>query len=109
MLNLAQPLKWFYYDFNLNYLGFFWEAIAPLESLGTAENVVEERRIPKSCATNKIKWFSLSAVVVENRDTWFSDDNGLTKELCADPQENEDEQPEINEPCCACDEAKYEV
>lgn len=50
-----------------------------------------------------------SAVVVENRETWFADDNGLTKELCADPQENEDEQPEINEPCCACDEAKYEV
>ena len=59
------------------------------------------------------RFFSLfhagSAVVVENRDTWFADDNGLTKELCADPQENEDEQPEINEPCCACDEAKYEV
>lgn len=53
--------------------------------------------------------FSRSAVVVENRELWFADDNGLTKELCADPQENEDEQPEINEPCCACDEAKYEV
>uniref|UniRef100_A0A0P6DCY0 Spondin-1 n=2 Tax=Daphnia magna TaxID=35525 RepID=A0A0P6DCY0_9CRUS len=50
-----------------------------------------------------------SAVVVENRELWFADDCGLTKELCADPQENEDEQPEINEPCCACDEAKYEV
>ena len=50
-----------------------------------------------------------SAMVVESRDLWFADDNGLTKELCADPQENEDEQPEINEPCCACDEAKYEV
>ncbi|EFX77761.1 hypothetical protein DAPPUDRAFT_321105 [Daphnia pulex] len=50
-----------------------------------------------------------SAVVLENRELWFADDNGLTKELCADPQENEDEQPEINEPCCACDEAKYEV
>lgn len=47
--------------------------------------------------------------MVENRELWFADDNGLTKELCADPQENEDEQPEINEPCCACDEAKYEV
>lgn len=54
-------------------------------------------------------FFQRSAVVVENRETWFADDNGLTKELCADPQENEDEQPEINEPCCACDEAKYEV
>ena len=48
-------------------------------------------------------------MVMESRDLWFADDNGLTKELCADPQENEDEQPEINEPCCACDEAKYEV
>lgn len=51
----------------------------------------------------------ISGVVVESRELWFADDNGLTKELCADPQENEDEQPEINEPCCACDEAKYEV
>jgi len=49
------------------------------------------------------------AMVVENRDVWFADDGGLTKELCEEQQENEDEQPEINEPCCACDEAKYEV
>jgi len=49
------------------------------------------------------------AMVVENRDVWFVDDGGLTKELCEEQQENEDEQPEINEPCCACDEAKYEV
>ena len=48
-------------------------------------------------------------MVVENRDVWFADDGGLTKELCEEQQENEDEQPEINEPCCACDEAKYEV
>ena len=48
-------------------------------------------------------------MVVENRDVWFADDGGLTKELCEEQRENEDEQPEINEPCCACDEAKYEV
>ena len=60
-------------------------------------------------SNNVIDFFGCSAVVLENRDLWFADDNGLTKELCADPQENEDEQPEINEPCCACDEAKYEV
>ena len=49
------------------------------------------------------------AMVVENRDVWFEDDGGLTKELCEDQQDNDDEQPEVNEPCCACDEAKYEV
>ena len=48
-------------------------------------------------------------MVVENRDVWFADDGALTKELCEEQQDNEDEQPEINEPCCACDEAKYEV
>ena len=49
------------------------------------------------------------AMVVESRDVWFEGDGALTKELCEELQENDDEQPEINEPCCACDEAKYEV
>ena len=48
-------------------------------------------------------------MVIESRDVWYADDGGLTKELCEEKQESHDEQPEIVEPCCACDEAKYEV
>lgn len=48
-------------------------------------------------------------MVAESRDVWFEGDGALTKELCEEQQENDDEQPEIHEPCCACDEAKYEV
>lgn len=37
------------------------------------------------------------------------DDGGLTKVLCEEEIESFDDQPEILEECCACDEAKYEV
>ena len=37
------------------------------------------------------------------------EDGGLSKILCEEESENQDEQPEIIEDCCACDEAKYEV
>lgn len=37
------------------------------------------------------------------------DDGGLTKTLCEEQTESLDEQPEVLEECCACDEAKYEV
>ena len=43
------------------------------------------------------------------RDEWYMDDGDLTKELCEEVQENPDEQREVVETCCACDEAKYEV
>ncbi|XP_050689766.1 spondin-1-like isoform X1 [Eriocheir sinensis] len=49
------------------------------------------------------------ATVVENRDVWYMDDGGLTKELCEEVQESPDVQPPIVSQCCACDEAKYEV
>ncbi|XP_064488880.1 spondin-1-like isoform X2 [Ornithodoros turicata] len=49
------------------------------------------------------------ATVVENRDAWYMDEGELTKELCQEEQENEDEQPEVLDECCACDEAKYEM
>lgn len=45
------------------------------------------------------------ATVIEHRELWYMDDGGLSKELC----EEETEQPEIIEECCACEEAKYEV
>ncbi len=49
------------------------------------------------------------ATVVERKDMWYMDDGGLTKVLCEEESESHDEQPEIIEECCACDEAKYEV
>ena len=33
----------------------------------------------------------------------------MTKVFCEEEAENQDEQPEVIEECCACDEAKYEV
>lgn len=49
------------------------------------------------------------ATVVENRDTWYMDDEQLSRLLCEDVQDNDDKQPEVVNSCCACDEAKYEV
>ncbi|XP_015782127.1 spondin-1-like isoform X2 [Tetranychus urticae] len=49
------------------------------------------------------------ATVVESSDTWFMDDGALTKHFCPEESESLDEQTEILEECCACDEAKYEV
>ncbi|XP_075530205.1 spondin-1-like isoform X2 [Dermacentor variabilis] len=49
------------------------------------------------------------ATVVENRDAWYMDEGELTKELCQEEQQNDDEQPEVLDECCACDEAKYEM
>uniref|UniRef100_A0A0K8STY7 Spondin-1 n=1 Tax=Lygus hesperus TaxID=30085 RepID=A0A0K8STY7_LYGHE len=49
------------------------------------------------------------ATVQEHNDVWFQDDGPLSKTLCEDLQQNSEEQPAINDPCCACDEAKYEV
>ncbi|KAG8231525.1 hypothetical protein J437_LFUL008066 [Ladona fulva] len=49
-----------------------------------------------------------AATVVENRDVWYMDEGSLTVKLCEAVQENPDEQPDVVDPCCACDEAKYE-
>jgi hypothetical protein len=46
---------------------------------------------------------------VENRDFWYMDDGPLSHLLCEDVRENDDNQPDIVNPCCACEEAKYEV
>src|SRR6218665_1978931 len=37
------------------------------------------------------------------------DEDGLTRTLCEEESANHEEQPEINDQCCACEEAKYEV
>lgn len=46
---------------------------------------------------------------MENRDTWYMDDEQLSYLLCEKVQDNDDKQPEVVNSCCACDEAKYEV
>lgn len=48
---------------------------------------------------------ALSAMVFENGDSWFADDAQLTKIIC----EGEPERQNVDDQCCACDEAKYNV
>lgn len=48
-------------------------------------------------------------MVVERKDVWYKDSLELVKELCEEESESQDEQPEVIDECCACDEAKYEV
>lgn len=60
-------------------------------------------------ANFKFKIFTFRATVVEDRYIWYMDDDALSVSLCEDMQENINEQPEVLEKCCACDEAKYEV
>lgn len=47
--------------------------------------------------------------MVERKDLWYMDEGSLVKVLCEEESDNHDEQPEIIDECCACDEAKYEV
>jgi hypothetical protein len=47
------------------------------------------------------------AMVVERKDVWYVDTGMLTYTMCEDESPLA-EQPVI-EPCCSCDEAKYEV
>lgn len=49
----------------------------------------------------------LKAMVVERKDVWFMDDGALTYTFCED--DSPMGTPPLVEPCCACDEAKYEV
>lgn len=46
---------------------------------------------------------SLSAMVFEGEDSWYSDDGALTKVLC----EIKPDPATVQGECCACDEAKY--
>jgi len=49
----------------------------------------------------------LKAMVVERKDLWYMDDGALTYTFCED--DSPMESPPLVKPCCACDEAKYEV
>ena len=46
-------------------------------------------------------------MVVERQDVWYMDDGGLTYTMCED--DSPLAEPTVVQPCCACDEAKYEV
>lgn len=50
---------------------------------------------------------------METPETWYMEDDDGNEKLsilmCPNPKAEEDEQGEIQEECCACDEAKYEV
>lgn len=48
------------------------------------------------------------ATVIKNKGQWFMDEGELTKTICPETDGGPDEN-ETGEPCCACDEAKYEV
>lgn len=49
------------------------------------------------------------ATVIEHRDIWYMDDGPLTKEFCEDEQTLDETLAGTIDPCCACDEAKYEL
>ncbi|XP_064538001.1 spondin-1 [Drosophila montana] len=51
----------------------------------------------------------IRATVVQHRDVWFMDDGLLTKRMCEEEVDDINTQPSIVDPCCACDEAKYEL
>uniref|UniRef100_A0A034VJ66 Spondin-1 n=1 Tax=Bactrocera dorsalis TaxID=27457 RepID=A0A034VJ66_BACDO len=51
----------------------------------------------------------IKATVTQHRDVWFMDDGFLTKRICEEEVDDVDTQPTIMDPCCACDEAKYEL
>ncbi|XP_021954962.1 spondin-1 isoform X2 [Folsomia candida] len=51
---------------------------------------------------------SFRATIIKNKGQWFMDDGELTKQLCPETEVGEEEN-EDTEPCCACDEAKYEL
>ncbi|XP_053961979.1 spondin-1 isoform X2 [Anastrepha ludens] len=51
----------------------------------------------------------IKATVTQHRDVWFMDDGFLTKRICEEEVDDVDTQPSIVDPCCACDEAKYEL
>ncbi|XP_021918069.1 spondin-1-like isoform X3 [Zootermopsis nevadensis] len=78
--------------------------------------VIQTSSIPKSDV--QVLWtappkgsgcVAFRATVVENSDFWYMDDGPLSRLLCEAVEDNDDNQPEVVNPCCACDEAKYEV
>ncbi|KAH8285068.1 hypothetical protein KR054_004674 [Drosophila jambulina] len=54
----------------------------------------------------------IRATVQQHRDVWHMDDGGLTRRICeevVDDVESQPTTPTVDVPCCACDEARYEL
>ncbi|EDV98194.1 spondin-1 isoform X2 [Drosophila grimshawi] len=55
----------------------------------------------------------IRATVLQHRDVWHMDDGGLTKRICEEVVDDVESQPTASTlnlgPCCACDEARYEL
>ncbi|XP_017147974.1 spondin-1 [Drosophila miranda] len=54
----------------------------------------------------------MRATVLQHRDVWHMDDGGLTRRICeevVDDVESQPTAPLMDIPCCACDEARYEL
>nr|XP_016927690.1 spondin-1 [Drosophila suzukii] len=54
----------------------------------------------------------IRATVQQHRDVWHMDDGGLTRRICeevTDDVESQPTVPAVDVPCCACDEARYEL
>lgn len=52
---------------------------------------------------------SFRATIIENRDIWYMDGIFLSKDLEEDADGQDDYLSNVQEQCCACNEAKYEV
>ncbi|EDW74398.2 uncharacterized protein Dwil_GK21895 [Drosophila willistoni] len=56
----------------------------------------------------------IRATVLQHREVWHMDDGGLTRRICEEVTDDVESQPTpvspaIDVPCCACDEARYEL
>ncbi|XP_023168709.2 spondin-1 [Drosophila hydei] len=54
----------------------------------------------------------IRATVLQHRDVWHMDDGGLTRRICEEVVDDVESQPTgitLSNPCCACDEARYEL
>ncbi|XP_017068836.1 spondin-1 [Drosophila eugracilis] len=54
----------------------------------------------------------IRATVQQHREVWHMDDGGLTRRICeevTDDVESQPTSPAVEVPCCACDEARYEL
>lgn len=60
-------------------------------------------------SSNATDCVNFRAGVVQNRNVWFMDDGFLTKTFCPEEIDDMNSQTPIQDVCCACDEAKYEV
>ncbi|XP_050438956.1 spondin-1 isoform X2 [Adelges cooleyi] len=49
------------------------------------------------------------ATIVEYRDVWYMDDEQLSKRICEESNESNDDNSNVVYECCACDEAKFEL